>query len=208
VKLILSLLADFNVLSVRRLCVSQVHVVGMRVDSNARTANETFDLKSAFLTETFKIASMAPDPCHSDQSRIEACLRALVLDQIGPPDLYQLRPEDLFADSLRVLEKYNVNHGETGHGAPSQGWLKFEQLMEWRDRRFCITQTGYIGWVPQRTEPTDTICIFLGARSLYVLRPVPGSEHYRLIGECYIHGLMSGGLLLGHDERYRDFLLI
>jgi hypothetical protein len=36
----------------------------------------------------------------------------------------------------------------------------------------------------------DKICVLFGGEVLFILRPA--GETYRLVGECYVHGLMSG----------------
>lgn len=56
--------------------------------------------------------------------------------------------------------------------------------------RFCVTQNGYMGNVPPSTLPGDKICVLYGARVPFVLREEGAS--YRIIGDCYIHGLMDG----------------
>jgi hypothetical protein len=77
-----------------------------------------------------------------------------------------------------------------------------EQIISWEDskkhmiesaltqRRFVVTKTGYIGLVPELTEVEDIICILLGCDTPLVLRPI--NDHYILIGESYICGLMDG----------------
>jgi hypothetical protein len=59
-----------------------------------------------------------------------------------------------------------------------------------KNRRFCSTTSGRIGWVPSNTEKNDLICILYEGQVPYVLRPCEGG--YKLVGECYIHGLMEG----------------
>ena len=82
-----------------------------------------------------------------------------------------------------------------------------EQLDQWEDakrhmvegaltqRRFMVTKSGYIGLVPQLTEVGDIICALFGCDTPLVLRPI--NDHYILIGECYVHGLMDGELVDG-----------
>ncbi|KAI9148845.1 HET-domain-containing protein [Paramyrothecium foliicola] len=58
------------------------------------------------------------------------------------------------------------------------------------------TREGYIGMVPRATATTDQICFVKGANMPFVLRPVVEKEgHYRMVGPCYVHGLMSGEAL-------------
>ena len=42
-------------------------------------------------------------------------------------------------------------------------------------------------------DPTMMIYYLLGGQVLYELRPV--CDHFRVIGECYIHGHMDGDIL-------------
>jgi hypothetical protein len=56
-------------------------------------------------------------------------------------------------------------------------------------RRMCFTDDGFIGWVPQRTEVSDMICVIPGARTPYVIREV--ADGWEMIGAAYVHGLMD-----------------
>lgn len=74
------------------------------------------------------------------------------------------------------------------------------------DRQFCITERGFIGWVPAGTQPGDLICIFYGGKYPYVLRPA-GETYYSFIGECYVHGVMHGEALDMNDSEEKEFWL-
>jgi len=58
------------------------------------------------------------------------------------------------------------------------------------NRRMFTTRDGYIGLGPKELHPGDRIALLSGGRLPFVLRP-DGSA-YQLIGDCYIHGMMSG----------------
>ena len=66
-------------------------------------------------------------------------------------------------------------------------------------RAFCLTTNGFMGFSPKATAPGDDICVFFGNDVLFVVRLLP-NRHYRLIGECYIYGLMHGEVMKGLDE--------
>lgn len=91
-------------------------------------------------------------------------------------------------------------------------------------RRFFTTQSGYMGLGPQNTQAGDRVCIFDGGPVPMVLRPVatPVSsssshifprgqqqqERLLLIGECYVHGLMSGEAVApGSQLQRREIVL-
>jgi hypothetical protein len=56
-------------------------------------------------------------------------------------------------------------------------------------RRFCISDTKLMGWVPRRASKGDLICVIPGARMPYVLRSA--GEEWEIVGHAYIHGLMG-----------------
>jgi hypothetical protein len=58
-------------------------------------------------------------------------------------------------------------------------------------RRFAGTDQGFAGWVPQDARAGDVVAVLYGSRVPFVLRRVEDGK-YRLVGECYIHGLMAG----------------
>jgi hypothetical protein len=58
------------------------------------------------------------------------------------------------------------------------------------NRRMFTTRDGYIGLGPKDMQPRDKIALLSGGRLPFVLRP-DGSS-FRLVGDCYIHGMMAG----------------
>lgn len=67
----------------------------------------------------------------------------------------------------------------------------FETRLEYTSgRKFCITENGYMGLVPEAAESGDQLLVVRGSRVLFVVYPY--QEGYRLLGDAYIHGLMDG----------------
>jgi hypothetical protein len=58
-------------------------------------------------------------------------------------------------------------------------------------RRFTITKKGYMGLTPPKAQVGDLICVFIGASTPFVVREMEDG-YFRLVGECYVHGLMDG----------------
>ena len=54
-------------------------------------------------------------------------------------------------------------------------------------RRLIITSIGYFGLAPEAAQPRDDIAILIGRSFPLVLRP--HSKFYKVVGECYVHGL-------------------
>jgi hypothetical protein len=48
-----------------------------------------------------------------------------------------------------------------------------------------------MGLTPPKVQVDDLVCIFIGASTLFVVREMEDG-YFRLVGECYIHGLMAG----------------
>jgi hypothetical protein len=57
-------------------------------------------------------------------------------------------------------------------------------------RSFARTAKGYFVLGPKVLEVGDVVCVLFGGKMPFCLRP--WGRYYRLVGECYVHGLMSG----------------
>lgn len=74
-------------------------------------------------------------------------------------------------------------------------------------RRLFMTCDARLGTGPEGLEIGDVICVLLGVRVPFVLRPQPDKMHHALIGEAHVPGLMRGeGLEMGKLKR--DILLV
>lgn len=71
-----------------------------------------------------------------------------------------------------------------------------ETIHRWQsDMRPFVTENGFLGQVPTTARIGDVICVFLGAHVPFVLRPHERGGSYRVIGDCYLHGMMNGEAL-------------
>jgi hypothetical protein len=50
-----------------------------------------------------------------------------------------------------------------------------------------------MGIGPKAMKNGDKIALCKGARGPFMIRPNGRGQEYRLIGDCYIHGMMYGG---------------
>jgi hypothetical protein len=75
-----------------------------------------------------------------------------------------------------------------------QGMNRFfeSSILSMADRQLFITNAGRTGIGPAGMQLTDMVCIFTGAPMPVILRPAGITGQYRLVGECYVHGLMNG----------------
>lgn len=68
-----------------------------------------------------------------------------------------------------------------------------------RDRRLVFTSNGYIGLAPTEAETGDMVCVLFGGETPFILRPM--DEHWLLIGDCYIHGIMDGEAVADAEKK-------
>jgi hypothetical protein len=69
-------------------------------------------------------------------------------------------------------------------------------------RSFYITEKGYIGLAPNNVRVGDTLVIFWGGSTPYIIRQRDDGSTYEFIGEAYTHGLMDGeSLKIGNTVR-------
>lgn len=74
---------------------------------------------------------------------------------------------------------------------------------------FGTTTKRLLGSGPEGMLPGDTVCIILGARTPFLLRPDAecmgdhGGERWKLVGPCFVYGLMYGeGLSMGAPKEF------
>lgn len=79
-------------------------------------------------------------------------------------------------------------------------------------RRFFVTEGGYIGNGPPRVRPGDEIYVLPGGKMPFVLRRGTMGEigssldsdfqsHHKLVGDCYVHGIMDGEAMTDFEKR-------
>ncbi|KAK4695458.1 hypothetical protein P7C71_g2294, partial [Lecanoromycetidae sp. Uapishka_2] len=60
-----------------------------------------------------------------------------------------------------------------------------------RTRRFIVTEDKYVGFVPGMAKQGDSVAVIFGCLTPVVLRKVD-KGNWKLVGDCYIHGMMNG----------------
>ncbi|KAK0762947.1 LOW QUALITY PROTEIN: hypothetical protein N5P37_004473, partial [Trichoderma harzianum] len=90
-------------------------------------------------------------------------------------------------------------------GVKSESW-RFERGAAWaaHNRRVFRTKTGYYGLAHRVIREGDVCCVFPGLRVPFVLRPVGrngGGPAYKLVGDAYVHGVMSGEAMMMLKDR-------
>ena len=66
-------------------------------------------------------------------------------------------------------------------------------------RRLMTSSNGLLGMVAESAQPGDAIAVLFGCSLPVLLRRVEGdaAECYRLVGPCYVHGIMEGETVRG-----------
>jgi hypothetical protein len=90
-----------------------------------------------------------------------------------------------FGHTNLVDDKLN----SVSRGGDAHAWIDCAGLSS-RQRRFFRTAKGYYGIGPLIVKDGDFVCVLLGGRTPFILRPV--GDDYNLVGECYVHGFMHG----------------
>jgi hypothetical protein len=74
------------------------------------------------------------------------------------------------------------------------------------NRRFFRSDAGRYGWTVDGTEPGDLVVMFYGTAYPFVVRE-DVVDGFRILGDCYIHGLMDGEGLADEFEE-KEFCII
>ena len=93
--------------------------------------------------------------------------------------------------SLAALPTSPLSDDELRNHIDKAFWYDFLRVA--RNRQFCVTKKGYIGWAPTASEKGDRICLLKGGQVPYVVRPHRKKKgEWTFLGEAYVHGLMKG----------------
>ena len=92
---------------------------------------------------------------------------------------------------LSALPTARLSDEELRNQIDKAFWYDFVRVA--RDRQFCVTRDGYMGWVPPAARVGDRICLLVGGQVPYVVRPHSKKRgHWEFVGEAYVHGVMMG----------------
>ncbi|KAI0861412.1 HET-domain-containing protein [Xylaria cubensis] len=76
------------------------------------------------------------------------------------------------------------------------------------DRRFFLSEKGYIGLAPDNVNEGDMICVLAGGRLPLILRDASTTSK-RLVGDAYVHGIMDGEAVAEvNEESFQTYKLI
>lgn len=89
-------------------------------------------------------------------------------------------------------------------------FLQRVQSVIWNKRLFISKKKEWIGLAPSVAKEGDIICILHGCSVPVLLRPrlESGETLFRLVGECYVHGIMDGEAIDDKSYRIEGFKLM
>ena len=179
---------------------------------------QVFGVASATIREVYDLSQLNPDmssreylgllreilSCTSraisgelyrnSETILEAICRTLVVNKFSDRFIPHRHTLHRFVDLIPVLE--GLEGDILDLNTSSYQHLFFSTSP---GRCFFTTKEGYIGMAPATAKPGDTVCNLLGSGKPMMLRPITteASNVYKLVGECFVHGLMAQEGILG-----------
>ncbi|PHH84784.1 hypothetical protein CDD83_1400 [Cordyceps sp. RAO-2017] len=100
--------------------------------------------------------------------------------------------------ALEALAKFGLTTAGRMSSMPTDcsGYLTSFSIMGNR-YSLCVTEHRLMGLLPLLTQVGDIVVVFLGCNAPFVIRPAEREGCYRLVGECYVHGIMNGECMVG-----------
>lgn len=147
--------------------------------------NRTDDDGMDRMLSTVLVAESSPDSRYADKLRTAAFQTcwAFVTEHGRLPKAADLTDHD--THSAHTAEEFAVD---------------FFQACD--QRRIFRTVNGRPGVGPKVMEGGDLITVLYGCQAAYVLRQY--GEYYRIVGDCYVYGIMQGQAVREHKELGRS----
>ena len=132
--------------------------------------------------------------------------------------LLKLKPDN----TINLPQHITLPNMQTAEPATSRAqsvktaWVVLT-FMVWalRNRAIIITSQGYLGVGPALTEVGDSVILFGGFETPFVMRKASkidndaAEKDFCILGECYLHGFMNGELLTEeHRARMKTFSVV
>jgi hypothetical protein len=107
--------------------------------------------------------------------------------------------EEYRAKFLTTSTDWKLNHQKVEQNLPAKTWTKVSKgiatIIE--DKDMFLTERGYLGLGHEGFQIGDVVCVFTGGEVPFLLRGSDTSrgEMFRLLSECYVHGVMDGEVI-------------
>ena len=109
-----------------------------------------------------------------------------------------------FDAAVGVMKSFNLS------GVDRKALKLLELVREvTRTRRYFVTADRYMGLAPGEAREGDRVAIVYGCSTPVLIRGTADVEgNWRLVGECYVYGLMDGEAVTMDDVPVRDICLV
>ncbi|SCO92442.1 uncharacterized protein FRV6_16570 [Fusarium oxysporum] len=169
-------------------------------------------LKANTAADSKMVTTQTADPylgTDGGGGRREAFWRAIMANQIREPDGSFGTPDDKFMKEVPGMFCGEESPMSWGYWKLFWSPKSNDQTMAYRrfvaecfrvvtGRSFILTEKGFMGLGPVDVKMGDVVCVVRGCKMPVILRPVAEKENvYRLVGDCYVHGIMDGGFAQG-----------
>ena len=122
----------------------------------------------------------------------------------------QQRMVDAYRKSFRVAGRVNQEAMMEVGEIQDAIWVK-QNLKDLENASIFLTRDARIGIAPlgDLVEVGDVCCIIFGATVPFLFTP-PREGRYKLVGECYIQGVMNGEIMeqLGQSDLSKHFIVL
>jgi Heterokaryon incompatibility protein (HET) len=171
-----------------------------------------FDMHLGFIDECDSFLSRLPK--YPTGESPEILLRKLLAcnriwkpnSDLGMDHGAQYRRFRSLLEDLRTTPAMPPSSGRYDHAVLQMNGMMWYHI---KNRRLCLTKNGYIGMVPLSAEVGDVICVVYGSQVPFVFRPCKDIKGaYRLVGKCYIQGIMDGESKHIKDLEEKEFKLV
>lgn len=172
-----------------------------------------------------EILSHVLDPAsnyiYADERRFMTCATTLAAGiYSGSQADFDSRATAFLSPFLPTLKSYSeyssvllqvAHKTQTADGSNTQ-LCEMEMATAMINRRFVVTERGYHGLAPALARVGDVCCVVFGANTPFIVRPAAQRhQHFELVGEAYVHGVMKGEIFersAGVEFQEEDIVLV
>lgn len=145
-----------------------------------------------------------------EEVRSQALWWTLVGGRLGDRSRVFPEAQEHVLDCFRTMQRIDSDW-ENQASLPEQDILqqlsiqrRFRQIAT--GRRFLKTESGRMGWVPERAIVGDLVSVLCGSAVPVLLRSC--EDAFRVIGQCYVEGIMDGEAVEAANEPMRQIVMV
>ena len=145
---------------------------------------------------------------HTGEAFPNAALRTVTADRTG----LSARVADSYrCKYLTAYSNWRLESDSSITDLPEGAWKELSnsvaQILD--DKDLFITSNGYMGVARSGFATGDLVCVLLGGEVPFILRQLDTErESFRMVTECYVHGIMDGELMHGGNDAKDELFCI